>query len=146
MPWRLPGDFAHFKRATMGKPVVMGRKTFESIGRPLPGRTVLVVSRDADFAPDGVAVIRSIEEALAVAETVARQRSAEETMIAGGATLYHALIGAASRLYITEVDLAPAGDTFFPAIDPRTWRETSRVDAVKRPDEAAYTLVIYERA
>lgn len=147
MPWRLPGDFAHFRRVTMGKPVVMGRKTYESIGRPLPGRAVLVVSRDAAFAPDGVAVVRSIEDGLEAAATVARERSAGEIMVAGGATLYRALIGAADRLYITEVDLAPAGDAMFPAIDPRLWRETSRAAAPAHPgDEAAYALVTYERA
>lgn len=146
MPWRLPGDFAQFRRATMGKPVLMGRKTFESIGRPLPGRAVLVVSRDPAFAPDGVAVVRSIEDGLVHAQAVARARSAGEIMVAGGATLYAALIGTADLLYITEVDLAPAGDAVFPAIDPQAWRETSRVAAPRRPDdEAASMLVTYVR-
>ncbi|OOF06709.1 MULTISPECIES: type 3 dihydrofolate reductase [Salinivibrio] len=108
MPWHLPADLAWFKRTTLGHPVVMGRKTFESIGRPLPKRINVVVSGDADFAPEGVTVVRSPEQAL---EVVAGY---EEVMVIGGGTIYQAFLPQADRLYLTFIDLDVDGDTRFP--------------------------------
>ena len=122
LPWRLPADMKHFRALTLGKPVLMGRKTFDSIGKPLPGRTNIVVSQDPDFQPEGVTVARSVAEALAAG------READEIMVIGGASFYAQLLPQAQRLYITEIHHAFAGDAFFPAWDPREWREIERDD------------------
>lgn len=147
MPWRLRTDMQRFKRLTMGKPVVMGRKTFDGIGMPLAGRVNIVVSRRAGFAPDGVTVAPSLEAALIAAEEGARASRDEEIMVIGGGAIYAAAMPLADRLYITHVESAPEGDTRFPAIDPAVWRSTSaeRVPAGER-DSAATTFVVYERA
>ncbi len=122
LPWRLPDDLAHFKRLTRGKPVVMGRKTYASIGRPLPERTNIVVSRSPGFAPAGVTVVGDLDAALAAAAAT----GAEEVMIMGGETLYRALLPRADRLYLTEVQGRFEGDAWFPAIPASEWRETER--------------------
>jgi len=122
LPWRLPADMKHFRALTMGKPVLMGRKTFDSIGKPLPGRSNIVVSQDPDFRPDGVAVANSIAEALAAGGEAA------EIMVIGGASFYAQLLPRAQRLYITEIHHAFAGDAFFPAWNPGEWREIARED------------------
>ncbi|MBV7298863.1 type 3 dihydrofolate reductase [Enterovibrio paralichthyis] len=108
MPWHLPADFAWFKQNTLGKPVIMGRKTYESIGRPLPGRRNIVVSRDADWCAEGVESVTSIDAALALVEGV------EEAVIIGGGTIYAACLPRANRLYITHIDAEIDGDTCFP--------------------------------
>ncbi len=108
MPWHLPADFAWFKRCTLGKPVIMGRKTFESIGRPLPGRQNIVISRDSSLAFDGVTMVQSLEQALALCADV------EEVMIIGGGSVYQAALPMAQRLYLTHIDADIAGDTHFP--------------------------------
>ncbi len=108
MPWHLPADFAWFKRCTMGKPVVMGRKTYESIGRPLPGRQNIVISRDETLSIEGVTTVTSIEQALAVAG------DAEEVMIIGGGAIYAACLPMANKLYVTHIEAAIDGDTQFP--------------------------------
>ncbi|MDF2153229.1 type 3 dihydrofolate reductase [Vibrio sp. CAU 1672] len=108
MPWHLPADFAWFKRCTMGKPVVMGRKTYQSIGRPLPGRVNIVISRDASLSIEGVTTVTSIEQALEAAG------DAEEVMIIGGGAVYAACLPMADRLYITDIDAQVEGDTQFP--------------------------------
>ncbi|UUM30277.1 type 3 dihydrofolate reductase [Vibrio japonicus] len=108
MPWHLPADFAWFKRCTMGKPVVMGRKTYESIGRPLPGRQNIVISRDSNLVIDGVTTVTSIDEAIQTAG------EAEEIMIIGGGTIYEACLGKADKLYITHIEANVDGDTQFP--------------------------------
>ncbi|MFV8454794.1 type 3 dihydrofolate reductase [Vibrio owensii] len=108
MPWHLPADFAWFKRCTMGKPVVMGRKTYESIGRPLPGRLNIVISRDASFSIEGVTTVTSIEQALEVAGEV------EEVMIIGGGAIYAACLPMANKLYVTHIEAEIDGDTQFP--------------------------------
>ncbi len=119
LPWRLPADLAHFKALTLGKPVLMGRKTFESIGRPLPGRENLVLSRDPAFAPEGVRVVRSIDEACAVAS------AAPELMVAGGASLYALLLPRATRLCLTFIEAEFEGDAWFPEYDTALWVERS---------------------
>jgi len=147
LPWRLSSDLKRFKALTMGKPLIMGRKTFQSIGGPLPGRATIVVTRDEGFAPEGVDVARDIESALRLAEARARELGAEEIIVAGGGEIYAQTLARAGRLYITEVALAPEGDAHFPPIDPALWREISREPGVRGPrDEADFAFVEYRRA
>ncbi|MFM4844695.1 type 3 dihydrofolate reductase [Aeromonas caviae] len=129
MPWHLPADLAHFKRVTLGKPVLMGRKTFESIGRPLPGRRNLVISRNPDYRADGVEVIDSVEAALALLS----DSDVAELMVIGGGHLYGQLLPRADRLYLTRIDLAVEGDTRFPAFDEGDWSCIER--ELHQPDE-----------
>ena len=144
--WRLPSDLRHFKAVTMGKPMIMGRKTFESIGKPLPGRQTLVVTRDSAFAAAGVHVAHSLDAALALAETLGRQMGAEEIILAGGGDLYAQLLDQADRIKLTQIDLDVTGLTQFPAIDPTKWREIQREEGVKTAgDEACFRFVTYER-
>lgn len=146
LPWRLPGDLAHFKSLTLGKPIVMGRRTFESIGRPLPGRANIVISRDAGFVPDGVTVCLSVDEGLEAAATVARADGADEIMVIGGAQIYAAALPRADRIYLTKVEADTEGDTRFPELRPEDWRETAREQTRSGPgDEAEYGFVVLER-
>ena len=119
MPWHLPADLRHFKALTMGKPMVMGRKTFESLPGLLPGRRHIVLTRDPDWAEDGAEVVRSPEEALAVANS-------PHVAIVGGAEIYALFLPHADRIEWTEVHARPAGDTRLPGLDPSAWRETAR--------------------
>lgn len=140
LPWRLPADLAHFRRITLGHPVLMGRRTFESIGRPLPGRRNLVLTRDAGFRPPGVEVFASLETALAGCV------ESRELMVIGGASVYLRTLDWAQCLRLTLIDHTFAGDTWFPAWDPRRWRETARED---HPADARnpypYSFVTLER-
>lgn len=146
MPWRLPSDLKHFKAVTMGRPVVMGRRTFESIGRPLPGRDTIVVTRSAEFDPGTVHTAYSLDEAVGLAEGFARARGVDEVFIVGGGQIYAETIGRADRLHITEVAARPEGDAVFPPIDPTAWREVSREGPVRgEGDTAAMSFVVYER-
>jgi dihydrofolate reductase len=122
IPWQIPGDQQRFKRLTLGHPLVMGRLTYASIGRPLPGRTTLVASRDPGFAPAGVEVHPSVEAAL----DRALELDKELVFVAGGGQVYRAAWPRLDALEVTEVDQEPDGDVFFPAIEPGEWRETSR--------------------
>jgi dihydrofolate reductase len=147
MPWRLKSDLAHFRALTIGKPVVMGRKTFQSIGRPLAGRTTIVVSRDPAFAAPGIVVAPSLAAALQSAHADALRRSVDAIIIAGGADIYAQAMPLAARLDITRVHARPAGDASFPAIDPKLWRETARSRHPAGPDDSAdHEFVSYERA
>jgi dihydrofolate reductase len=147
IPWRLPSDFAHFKRMTVGKPLIMGRKTFESIGRPLPGRTNIVVSRQEGYQPDGVLVISSLEAALDHAQTIAATDRANEVMIGGGAEIYAQALPVADRLYITHVGATPDGDAHFPAVDMEEWKESGVINVPASPnDSAAFRIKVYRRA
>ena len=146
LPWRLKSDLRNFRAITLGKPVVMGRKTYLSIGKPLPGRTNIVVSRNRGFDAPGILVAPSIEVALAAARGDALRRRADAVAVIGGAELYAHLIGCADRLVITHVHLCPDGDTLFPAIDPKLWREMERSEHAAGPDDAAsFTVLVYER-
>ena len=146
MPWRLSSDLKRFKSITTGKPVVMGRRTFETIGKPLAGRLNIVVSRKTDFAPDGVVLAPSLEAALIKAEEKVRTSADKEIMVIGGGEIYREAIDLADRLYITHVEAAPEGDTHFPPIDPGFWRATVSEHTPAGPkDSAATTFVIYER-
>jgi dihydrofolate reductase len=133
IPWHLPEDFAHFKATTLGHTLVMGRATYESIGRPLPGRTTIVVTRDPEWYAEGVLVAHSLEEALALAGDA-------EVFVAGGATIYEQAMPYADVLLISEVDLGPEGDTFFPTIDPAPWSE------VGREEHEGFAVVRHERS
>jgi dihydrofolate reductase len=125
LPWHLPADLKRFKVMTVGKPVIMGRKTFESIGRPLPGRHNIVLTRDADWRAAGATVVPNLAEAIAAAGLDPRAR-AEAIMVIGGAQIYAEALPSATRIELTEVDAAPDGDTTLPAFDPVRWREVAR--------------------
>ncbi|WP_422037664.1 dihydrofolate reductase [Roseibium sp.] len=147
MPWQLSSDLKHFKRLTLGKPVIMGRKTFLSFGgRPLPGRPHVVISRDPDYAPEDVDTATSWPMALETAERLAGDLGVDEIFCIGGGQIYAQAIGKAARLEITEVDAEPDGDTRFPSIDPAAWEEVNRVpgDRTER-DSAGFTFVTYRR-
>lgn len=147
LPWKLSGDMRHFKSVTMGKPVVMGRKTFESIGRPLPERTNIVITRNPRFQAQGVVVVSSLAEALEHAAHTAAIDGAGEAVIIGGAQIYREALPRADILYVTEVHAAVTGDAVMPPIDWSQWREVSRerhaADSLNVYD---YSFVRYERA
>jgi dihydrofolate reductase len=146
IPWRLKSDMQRFKALTKGKPVVMGRKTFASIGRPLPGRTNIVVTRDAGFRAAGAVVTLSFADARAVAMGDALRRSADEIAVIGGAEIYAQWMARADRLEITEVHARPEGDTYFAAIDGADWEEVARVrNPAGSDDSAAFSYVTYRR-
>ncbi|MCZ6559577.1 MAG: type 3 dihydrofolate reductase, partial [Gammaproteobacteria bacterium] len=115
LPWHLPADLAHFKATTMGKPILMGRKTWESIGKALPGRKNIVLTGQAGYTTDGATVVNSIDEAIAACE------SAEELMVIGGAGVYQAFLPRAQKIYLTQIDNDIEGDTFFPQLDEQEW-------------------------
>jgi len=148
LPWHISGDLKYFKRVTMGKPVVMGRKTYDSIGRPLPGRGNIVATRNPSFRPEGIVKVDSLAEALAAGEAAAQAAGVAEICVIGGGELFAATLDRARRLYVTEIAADPDGDTFFPQIDPAQWREVSR-DSVPPGSEAletpGYAFVVYER-
>jgi len=125
LPWRLPADLRHFRALTMGKPVLMGRRTWASIGRPLPGRDNIVLSRDPDFRAEGAAVVHSFDAARALALDLLPQDSANEVMVIGGGALYAEALPLADRIYLTRVHAELEGDTFFPAVDGGGWLESA---------------------
>ena len=142
LPWRLPEDLRHFRRLTIGKPIVMGRRTYESLGKPLPGRRNIVVTADRHYPADGCAVVHSLEQALE--ETA----DAPEVMIIGGATLYAQALPRACRMHLTLVHRAFSGDVSFPEFDPSEWREVERED--HEPDEQnplsySFTTLVRDR-
>jgi dihydrofolate reductase len=146
LPWRLKTDLRRFRALTVGHPVVMGRKTYLSFGKPLKGRTNIVVTRDPAFTAAGAVVAPNLEAALEAAAGDALRRGAAAIVIGGGADIYAATIQRASRLEITRVHARPEGDTEFPAIDPGQWREAAREEYGAGPDdEAPFTTLTYER-
>jgi dihydrofolate reductase len=145
LPWRLRSDLQHFRDLTLGHPVVMGRKTYGAIGKPLSGRTNIVITRNPAFAAPGVVVAPSLDAALAVARGDAWRRGVTEIMVIGGADLYGQTIERAVRLEVTRVHAHPEGDSVFPQIDPKHWRETRRREHPAGPDDdVAFTTLIYE--
>ncbi|HUZ33050.1 MAG TPA: dihydrofolate reductase [Xanthobacteraceae bacterium] len=145
LPWRLKSDMAHFRALTIGKPVIMGRKTYLSIGKPLGSRTTIVVSRDRAFAAPGILVAGALDTALAAARGDALRRGTD-IVVAGGAEIYTQAMPLASRLEVTHVHKTVDGDACFPAIDPAVWREVVRLEhAPGTGDEAAFAFVAYER-
>ena len=146
IPWRLKSDVQRLKAMTMGRPVVMGRKTFASIGRPLPGRTNIVVTRDREFRSPGVVVTNSTADAMAIATGDALRRFATEIAIIGGADIYAQSMDRADRLEITEVHARPDGDTRFAPIDAAEWEEVARVRNPAGPDNSAdFSYVTFRR-
>lgn len=147
LPWRLKSELRHFRDVTWGKPIVVGRKTYESFARkPLPGRTNIVVTRDRALTIPGALVTTNIAAALDAARGDALRRGVDEISVVGGADIYGQTMAEADRLVITRVRLQPAGDTKFPPIDLKVWREVSHTDHAAGPeDEAAYSIHVYER-
>jgi len=146
LPWRLSSDLKRYKAVTWGKPMVMGRKTYLTIGRALPGRETIVVTRDPGFAAPGVLVAHELEAALDLAAERARAMGASEIIVAGGGEIYAQTIARAARLFITEVGLDAKGEIQFPPIDPGQWREVRREKGERGPrDEADFAFVNYER-
>jgi len=145
MPWHLPADLKHFKAKTLGRPMIMGRKTFESIGRPLPGRDTIVVTRQSGFTADGIHVASSLEDALPLAVDLARGRSTDEITIVGGGQIYAQAMGLATRIEYTEIDVEPEGDAHFPALDPAVWAELSREEHPAEDERPAYRFLTYIR-
>jgi dihydrofolate reductase len=140
IPWHISEDMRYFKKTTMGKPIIMGRKTWESMGRPLPGRLNIVVSTQLPISTEGAVVVRDLDSALKAAD------GADEVMIIGGAGLYEQGLAVAQRVYLTEVHARYDGDTIFPPIDPALWKEVSReAPQDRKPTDPDYSFVIYER-
>lgn len=140
LPWRLPADLRHFKAVTMGKPIVMGRRTHESIGRVLPGRENIVLTRDRSYRATGCTVLHDLQD------LYVHCKDAPEIFVTGGADLYRQLLGRADRIYLTEIHAVFNGDAFFPTFDSSAWVERERVDHM--PDESnllAFSFVVLER-
>lgn len=147
LPFRQSSDLKRFKALTMGRPLLMGRRTFNSIGRPLPGRTNIVMTRDPEFSAAGVVVAPDLERALQVARGDALRRGATEIAVIGGTDIFTQTLPLAERLEITHVHLRPQGDVSFPPIDPLIWRETARSSHPSSPrDEADFSFATYHRA
>ena len=145
MPWHLPADLKHFKAMTLGKPIIMGRKTWDSLGRPLPGRLNLVVSRQPDLQLEGAETFTDLDSALTRAEQWAREQGVDELMLIGGAQLYAQALPRAQRLYLTRIEASPEGDAFFPDYDQAEWE---RVDSQAHPaegDAPAYRFETWQR-
>jgi len=138
LPWHLPEDLAHFKRVTLGRPIIMGRKTFDSIGRPLPGRRNIVVTRNAGWRHEGVEAVTSLEAAIALV-------GEEEASIIGGAQIFHAALDVADKMIVTEIARTFDCDTFFPAIDRTVWQETARERHHSGTQGFDFDYVTYER-
>lgn len=140
LPWKLPEDLAHFKALTLGHPIVMGRKTFESLGRPLPGRRNIVITRNVDYHPAGCEMAKSIPEAIALCA------DAQEVFFIGGAELYKQVLPIVDRMYLTEVQTEAQGDAWFPEFDPSAFREISRdAHTGEKGDPLRFDFVVYER-
>ncbi|WP_453995627.1 dihydrofolate reductase [Bacillus nitroreducens] len=141
LPWRLPADLAYFKRVTMGHPIIMGRKTYDSIGRPLPGRENIIVTRDTSYKMEGCKVIHSIDEILKLNE-----EHDQELFVIGGAEIFKEILPYSDRLYITEIDEEFEGDTYFPAFDKSEWKVISEEKGVKdEKNPYDYTFMVYEK-
>lgn len=146
MPWYIPSDFAHFKRTTMGKPMVMGRRQFEAVGKPLPGRTNIVVTHQQSYQPDGVLVINDLTAALDHARTIAYADAVDEVMVVGGGEIYRQAMPVADVLYISDVDMVVDGDVRFPQIDPAIWEVTEEWPVAPSPrDQSIYSIKVYRR-
>ncbi len=139
LPWHIPADLKFFKETTTGHPIVMGRKTHQSIGRALPGRTNIVMTRDNAFVGEDIAVVSDLDAAFRAAG------DAREVMVIGGAQIYALALPRADRIYLTEVHIAAKGDTHFPPLDQSVWREISRVDHPAEGDMPAFSFVTLDR-
>lgn len=146
LPWYLPEDLKYFKRVTMGKPIIMGRKTFESIGKLLPGRTNIVITHNKSYSREGIKVATSLDEALHIAEAVALIDGQEEVMVIGGAGIYQLCLPRADRLYYTKVHAAVNGDAFFPELNWNEWKRVAQEDyPASGNNPYDYSFCVYER-
>ncbi len=145
LPWHLPADLKHFKALTLGKPIIMGRKTWDSLGRPLPGRLNLVVSRQAELRLDGAEVFPTLDAAIGRAEQWAREQGAGELMLIGGAQLYGQALARAERLYLTRVGLRPEGDAWFPEFSEADWRRDLLEEHPATADTPAHAFETWVR-
>ncbi len=146
LPWHLPSDLKHFRELTMNKPLIMGRKTYLSIGKPLDGRDNIVITGNRDFGAKGIFTATSAEAAMKLARDKARERGANEIVVIGGAQIYALMLPLAARIYLTQVHARPGGDTFFPKPDEAQWRETSRERHSAGPrDSADYSFAVLVR-
>ncbi|MFT5083649.1 MAG: dihydrofolate reductase [Lentisphaeria bacterium] len=147
LPWRLPEDLKYFKKTTMGHPVVMGRKTYESIGRPLPGRDNIVITRQEGWSVEGVQIAHSIGDAIVQASACATSRRVEQIMVIGGAELYTRVLPQCECLYLTEVHSIVEGDAFFPEFDRNLWVEISRqFHSASEVNPYPYSFVVLKRS
>jgi dihydrofolate reductase len=137
LPWKIRSDLRHFRALTLDKPVIMGRKTFQSIGKPLDRRSNIVITRDPKFSAEGIETAPNLQAALDLARKDAEKRGVDEIMVIGGSDVFAGILAMASRLEITHVHAAPQGDAFFPAIDPAVWREIKREEHAAGPDDSA---------
>jgi dihydrofolate reductase len=146
LPWRISSDLKTFRRLTMGKPLIMGRRTFQSLGKPLDGRDNIVISGDPDYRPDGALMAADFDSALSLARACAEKRGVNEIAVVGGTAVFAAALPIADRIYKTEVHGAPSGDAVFPEVDWNQWREVAREDLPHGPnDDARATLVVLDR-
>jgi dihydrofolate reductase len=146
LPWRLKSDMKHFRALTWGKPVIMGRKTYLTLRRPLPGRTNIVITREKNFSVPGVLVAPTLENALTAGRGDALRRGASEIAVIGGAEIYAQTLALAQRIALTLVHIRPQGETMFPPIDAAVWEETQRIEHAPGPDdEAPFAFVSYRR-
>lgn len=146
LPWRLGSDLKNFKAITLGKPVIMGRKTWDSIGRPLPGRPNLVITRDTDFRAEGASIWTSLPLAIEAAKAMAKTSGQSEMCVIGGGQIYAEALPFADRLYLTDVDAAPMGSAYFPAFDEAGWKESARADHVAGPkDDHDFVVRVLDR-
>ncbi|MGQ7959827.1 dihydrofolate reductase [Pseudomonas sp. SP16.1] len=145
LPWHLPADLKHFKALTLGKPIIMGRKTWDSLGRPLPGRLNLVVSRQADLRLDGAEVLPTLDAAITRADQWAREQGVDELMLIGGAQLYEQGLALAERLYLTRVGLRPAGDAWFPEFNEAEWARETHEEHPATAQSPAYDFETWVR-
>ena len=147
LPWHLPEDLKYFKRITTGKAVIMGRKTYESIGRPLPNRTNIVITRSTEFSAPGIEVVNSLDAAIELAENVSLINAVDEVMVIGGAQIYEAALPQADRLYLTHVHANVEGDAYFPDVDMSQWKELGREDYdASETNPYNYSFVVYDKA
>ncbi len=145
LPWRMPSDLKLFRKLTLSKPVIMGRKTFQSIGQALPGRDNLVITRDASFTAEGVRAFADADAAIACAQTLAVTRGVDEIAVIGGAEIFEATLSRAGRIYLTRIHASPEGDTFF-TLDMKNWHDVSRIQLERAPgDDYDATLIVLER-
>lgn len=146
LPWYLPNDLKYFKQTTMGKPILMGRKTFESIGKPLPGRSNIVITRNPDWCAEGIKVVHSLEQAFELAVSIAEIDGAEELMIIGGDQIYQTALDQMDRIYLTQVHAEVDGDAYFPELNWHEWQEVGREDfSAEGPNPYDYSFIVLDR-
>lgn len=145
MPWHLPADLRYFKQCTLGKPIIMGRKTWESLGRPLPGRLNLVVTRQTDITLEGAEVFTDLQAAIQRGQAWASEQGVDEVMVIGGGQLYQQALALTQRVYLTRIDLELEGDTFFPVLDAQQWQQIEAQAHPAQAQEPGYTFEVWQR-